>query len=264
MLEVRGLHSGYGRVPVLRGISLSVDPGEIVLVLGPNGAGKSTLLRTISGFIKPQRGAVWLEGRDITGLPPEDVTRRGMRLVLDGHRIFPELTVADNIRLGGAIRSGRPSFDRLTEEVLDMFPALRDKLRSPGRDLSGGQQQMLALAQAFVAQPKVLLCDEPSLGLAHALIPPILGFLERWAGRGTGIVIVEQQIDIALSVAHRAIVIERGEIKLSGTAEELKRDARVQQIYLGLAGAGLGPGDGSERAESRRAGKATEGAGETS
>jgi branched-chain amino acid transport system ATP-binding protein len=234
MLEVSDLHSGYGRVPVLRGVSFTVQPGEILLILGANGAGKSTLLRTVSGFIKPQRGSVRLDGRDITGLQPEALTRLGLRLVLDGHRVFPELTVADNIRLGAAVRKDKPAFDRLSADVLNMFPALREKLHSPARDLSGGQQQMLALAQAFVAQPRVLLCDEPSLGLAQALIPPILAFLKRWAEQGTAIVIVEQQIDIALSVADHAIVIERGEVKMSGSAEELKRDARVQEIYLGL------------------------------
>lgn len=234
MLEVSDLHSGYGRVPVLRGVSFTVRPGEILLILGANGAGKSTLLRTVSGFIRPQRGSVRLDGRDITGLQPEELTRLGLRLVLDGHRVFPELTVTDNIRLGAAVRKDKLAFDRLSAEVLEMFPALREKLRSPARDLSGGQQQMLALAQAFVAQPKVLLCDEPSLGLAHALIPPILAFFKRWAQQGTAIVIVEQQIDIALAVADQAIVIERGEVKMSGSAEELKRDARVQEIYLGL------------------------------
>jgi branched-chain amino acid transport system ATP-binding protein len=234
MLEVRDLHSGYGRVPVLRGVSFTVQPGEILLVLGANGAGKSTLLRTVSGFIKPQRGSVHLDGRDVTGLRPEELTRLGLRLVLDGHRVFPELTVADNMRLGAAVHRRTAALDQRSAEVLDVFPALRAKLRSPARDLSGGQQQMLALAQAFVAQPKVMLCDEPSLGLAQALIPPILAFLKGWAAQGTAIVIVEQQIDIALSVAHRAVVIERGEIKLSGSAQELKRDARVQEIYLGL------------------------------
>ena len=214
MLEVSDLHAGYGRVPVLRGVSFAVRPGEILLILGANGAGKSTLLRSVSGFIKPQRGAVRLDGRDITGLPPEDLTRLGLRLVLDGHRVFPELTVADNIRLGAAVRKDKPAFDRLSAEVLDIFPALREKLRSQARDLSGGQQQMLALAQA--------------------LIPPILAFLKRWAEQGVAIVIVEQQIDIALSVADHAIVIERGEVKLRGSAAELKCDARVQEIYLGL------------------------------
>ena len=232
MPEVSGLHAGYGRVPVLHGIDLAVRPGEIVL--GPNGAGKSTLLRSICGFIKPTQGSVRLDGDDVTGLAPEEITRRGMRLVLDGHRVFPELSVRDNIRLGAAFRGGRPDFEQIAAPALEMFPILREKLLAPARDLSGGQQQMLALAQAFAAQPKVLLCDEPSLGIAQALIPPILEFLRRWAERGTAVVIVEQQIDSALAVADRALILERGEIRLSGTAEDLKRDARVHAIYLGL------------------------------
>lgn len=234
MLEISGLHAGYGRVPVLRGIDLSVAPGEIVLVLGPNGAGKSTLLRSIGGFIKPTAGTVRLDGKDVTGIAPEEITRRGLRLVLDGHRVFPELSVRDNIRLGAAFRGGRPDFEAMAGPALEMFPILRQKLRDPARDLSGGQQQMLALAQAFVAQPRVLLCDEPSLGIAQMLIPPILDFLKRWAALGTAVVIVEQQIDSALAVADRAVIMERGEIRLTGTAAELRRDKRVQAIYLGL------------------------------
>ena len=234
MLEISGLHAGYGRVPVLRGIDLSVAPGEIVLVLGPNGAGKSTLLRSIGGFIKPTAGTVRLDGQDITGLAPEEIPRRGLRLVLDGHRVFPELSVRDNIRLGAAFRGGRPDFEAMAGPALEMFPILRQKLLDPARDLSGGQQQMLALAQAFVAQPRVLLCDEPSLGIAQMLIPPILDFLKRWAALGTAVVIVEQQIDSALAVADRAVIMERGEIRLTGTAAELRQDKRVQAIYLGL------------------------------
>ena len=237
MLEVRNLHSGYGRVPVLHDVSLAVHPGEVVLVLGGNGAGKSTLLRSIAGFIKPTRGAVMLEGRDITGQSPEINARQGLRLILDGHRVFPELSVADNIRLGAAIRPDPGDFESLAGEVLAFFPILRAKLRSAARDLSGGQQQMLALAQAFVARPAVLLCDEPSLGIAQALIPPILEFLKNWAGQGVALLIVEQQIDVALAIADRAVVIERGAITLSGTADELKRDRRVQDIYLGLGAA---------------------------
>ena len=232
MLEVRNLDAGYGRVPVLHDVSLAVRPGEVVLVLGANGAGKSTLLRAIAGFVRPTRGSVTLGGVDITGHSPEDNARRGLRLVLDGHRVFPELSVADNIRLGAAMR--REPFDDLARPVLDFFPILREKLRQPARDLSGGQQQMLALAQAFVARPSVLLCDEPSLGIAQALIPPILEFLKRWAREGVAVLIVEQQIDRALSIADRALVVERGRIGLSGTAEELKRDPRVQEIYLGV------------------------------
>jgi branched-chain amino acid transport system ATP-binding protein len=236
MLEIRDLHSGYGRVPVLRGISLTVAAGELVLVLGANGAGKSTLLRTVAGFLKPYQGSVLLDGQDVTGQSPEDIVHRGMRLVLDGHRVFPELSVADNIRLGAAIAGEKGMFAEKREQVLDMFPVLREKLRQQARDLSGGQQQMLALAQAFVSQPKMLLVDEPSLGLAQMLIPPILAFLRQWATQGTAILIVEQQIDIALSVADRAVVIERGEVKLSGTAAELKANERVREIYLGVTG----------------------------
>lgn len=231
MLEVRGLHAGYGRVPVLRGVDLSVTPGEIVLVIGPNGAGKSTLLRSIAGFIRPSAGDVRLRGESILGSAPEALVGRGLRLVLDGHRVFPELTVADNIRLG---ERDRREAARLTEEVLAVFPVLRQKYRARARDLSGGQQQMLALAQAFVAQPAVLMCDEPSLGIAQALIPPILEFLRGWARQGTAVLIVEQQIAIALAMADRAIVLERGRCVLTGTADELRRDRRVQDIYLGF------------------------------
>jgi branched-chain amino acid transport system ATP-binding protein len=237
MLDVEHLHAGYGRVPVLHDVSLSVQAGEVLLVLGANGAGKSTLLRSIAGFVKPDRGRVRLKGEDITGEPPEENVRRGLRLVLDGHRVFPELTVADNLRLGAAVHRERLEFDALAAPVLDFFPVLREKLRSPARDLSGGQQQMLALGQAFVARPAVLLCDEPSLGLARALIAPILEFIRNWARAGVAVLIVEQQIDLALSFADRALVLERGEITLAGTADALKRDPRVQEIYLGAEGA---------------------------
>ncbi|MGE0733858.1 MAG: ABC transporter ATP-binding protein [Alphaproteobacteria bacterium] len=235
MLEVTGLHSGYGRVPVLRGVDFEAKPGEMLVILGRNGAGKSTLLRTLAGFIKPTDGSVRLGGTNLAGLGPEDIARRGLRLVLDGHRIFPRMSVTDNLKLGGAINANATRVRQLTEEVLALFPILAEKRTSWARDLSGGQQQMLALAQAFIGDPKVLLCDEPSLGLAQALIPPIMAFLKRWAGQGAAIVIVEQQIDLALSVADRVLVMERGEIALRGTASALKDDPKLKQIYLGGA-----------------------------
>lgn len=222
MLEVTQLHSGYANVPVLRNIDLSVKAGQILLVVGENGAGKSTLLRTIGGFIKPDQGSIKLDGREIGGMAPEDVARSGLRLVLDGHRVFPEISVWDNLRLGAAIRPDKAGFNRAVEEIFTVFPVLKDRLNQSARDLSGGQQQMLALGQAFVARPHVLLSDEPSLGLAQALLPPILAFLRRWAESGTAIIIVEQHVDIALSVADRAVVVERGSIKLSCAAHELK------------------------------------------
>ena len=236
MLETRNLHSGYGRVPVLRGINLQLRAGEVLLVLGANGAGKSTLLRTIVGFIKPSSGSVHFDGADVSGRNPEELARLGLRLVLDGHRVFPNLTVADNIRLGAAMHGGGGSFEKLAGPAFEMFPILREKLHDPARDLSGGQQQMVALAQAFASRPKVLLCDEPSLGLAQALVPTILAFLQHWAKSGTAVVIVEQQIGLAISIADKAIVIDRGEEKLSGSAADLRNDPRLQQIYMGDVG----------------------------
>ena len=224
MLEAKDLCSGYGSVPVLRNVSLSVDPGEIILIVGENGAGKTTLLRTLGGFIAPTSGSVRLGDEDITGVPPEFMPDRGLRLVLDGHRVFPELSVLDNLRLGVTRRITKANFERAVAEVFAMFPVLRQNLRVRARDLSGGQQQMLALGQAFVAQPKVLLCDEPSTGLAQALLPVILEFLRRWTRLGTAIVIVEQHIRIALPVADRVLVMERGEITWNSPAAEFERN----------------------------------------
>jgi len=227
MLEAKNISAGYGSVPVLRDVDVAVNKGEIVLIVGENGAGKSTLLRTLGGFIKPERGTVTYNGEDVTGQSPEKLVRKGLRLVLDGHRVFPEISVFDNLRLGAAAKpADKAGFDRAVENILTVFPILKEKLRAYARDLSGGQQQMLALGQAFVAQPTVLLCDEPSTGLAQALLPPILTFLRNWAASGTAIIIVEQHIDIALPVADRAMVIERGQVKLSCAASDLKEQLR--------------------------------------
>jgi branched-chain amino acid transport system ATP-binding protein len=225
MLEVTKLCSGYGNVPVLRNIDLSVKPGEIVLVVGENGAGKSTLLRTIAGFIKPSEGSVRFNNEEVSGQPPEVLVRKGVRLVLDGHRVFPELSTFDNLRLGAVVRGAdrgesKAGFDKAVEEILTVFPILRTKLHNQARDLSGGQQQMLALGQAFLARPSVLLCDEPSTGLAQALLPPIMAFLRKWAESGTAVVIVEQHIEIALPVADRVVLIQRGHVALSCAAAE--------------------------------------------
>lgn len=222
MLEAKELCSGYGSVPVLRNVSLSVDPGETILIVGENGAGKSTLLRTLGGFIKPTSGSIRLGGTDVTGLPPEVMPDMGLRLVLDGHRVFPEISVLDNLRLGATRRVTKAAFDSALADVFTMFPVLRQNLRVRARDLSGGQQQMLALGQAFVSKPNVLLCDEPSTGLAQALLPVILEFLKRWARLGTAIVIVEQHIRIALPVADRVLLMDRGEIKWDSTVAEFE------------------------------------------
>ncbi|MFP1645374.1 ABC transporter ATP-binding protein [Pontitalea aquivivens] len=223
MLEVRNLHAGYGIVPVIEDITLSAKPGEILLIGGENGAGKSTLMRAIAGFNRPTSGQVLLEGQPLQGLAPEVIARRGLRLVLDGHRVFPELSVYDNLRMGAAARPGdRTGFAAAVDEIFAVFPILAEKRRAYARDLSGGQQQMLALGQAFVAQPRVLLCDEPSMGLAQALLPPILSFLRRWAETGTAVVIVEQHLKVTAPYADRAIIIERGKVKLECPADQLE------------------------------------------
>ena len=224
MFEARDLCSGYGSVPVLRSVNLSVDAGQIMLIVGENGAGKTTLLRTLGGFVAPTSGSVMLDGVDLTGLAPETMPDKGLRLVLDGHRVFPEISVLDNLRLGATRRVSKADFATAIEDVFSMFPILKEKLRIHARNLSGGQQQMLALGQAFVAQPKVLLCDEPSTGLAQAVLPTILEFLRRWAQRGTAVVIVEQHIRIALPVADRVLLMERGEVTMNSTAGEFERD----------------------------------------
>lgn len=222
MLEVSNLVAGYGTIPVLREVSLTAKTGEILLIGGENGAGKSTLLRAIAGFNKPDSGTVKLNGESIGGRAPEAIAQAGLRLVLDGHRVFPELSVFDNLRMGAAARRGdRAGFQRAVDEIYSVFPILKDKQRHYARDLSGGQQQMLALGQAFIAQPKVLLCDEPSMGLAQALLPPILAFLRRWAETGTAVVIVEQHLAVTAPYADRAMIIERGVVKFTCAAAEL-------------------------------------------
>ncbi|MEO3388843.1 ABC transporter ATP-binding protein [Mesorhizobium sp. CAU 1741] len=224
MLEVRNLYAGYGSVPVIEGVSLEAKPGEILLIGGENGAGKSTLMGAIAGFNKPTGGEVLLEGRPLQGLAPEVIAKSGLRLVLDGHRVFPELSVYDNLRMGvAARRSGdRAGFALSVEEIYAVFPILKEKHRQYARDLSGGQQQMLALGQAFIAQPKVLLCDEPSMGLAQALLPTILAFLRKWAESGTAVVVVEQHLSVTVPYADRALIVERGQVKFTCPASELE------------------------------------------
>ncbi len=236
MLEVKNLYAGYGTVPVIEDVSLTVSPGEILLIGGENGAGKSTLMRAIAGFNKPNRGEVLLDGRPLQGMAPEQIARAGLRIVLDGHRVFPELSVYDNLRMGAAARPGdRAGFADSVEEIYAVFPILKEKEKLYARDLSGGQQQMLALGQAFIAQPKVLLCDEPSMGLAQALLPSILAFLRKWAQSGTAVVVVEQHLAVTAPYADRAMIVERGQVKFSCPAAEL--DARLNAPVAGTPGA---------------------------
>jgi branched-chain amino acid transport system ATP-binding protein len=232
MLSVRDMHSGYGRVPVLRGVDLEVEPGELVLLLGPNGAGKTTLLRTVAGFISPQSGTIALNGEEVGGRKPEVVARRGLRLVLEGHRVFPELTVADNLRLGQLALRDRDSYESRLGAIREIFPVLDQKLGAHAKDLSGGQQQILALAQGFVGDPKVLLCDEPSFGIAQSLVPSILRFLRGLADQGVAVVVVEQLAESALAVADRVVVLRRGSVVAEGPAREFEGEGRLKSLFL--------------------------------
>lgn len=234
MLTVDKVSAGYGRVPVLDQVSLHVDRGEVLVLVGPNGAGKTTLAKCIAGFVTPTAGAISFDSRRIDGLRPERLVQQGVRLVLEGHRVFPELTVADNLRLGRIALRDAADFAQRRDDALELFPILREKLRRPARELSGGQQQLLVLAQAFIGEPRLLLCDEPSLGVAQRLIPEIMAALREMAGRGMSIVVIEQVLTPALQVADRVIVLNRGAVAAEGLPTEFSRN-RLQALFMGDA-----------------------------
>lgn len=240
MLQVEGLSAGYDRMTVLRDVSLELEPGQLVLLLGPNGAGKTTLLSTMSGLIKPKSGTVRVGGTPISGWAPERVARQGVRLVMQGHRVFPETTVEDNIRLGqiNLSRGRRRPEKEIFDEAFDVFGILGEKRKQPARDLSGGQQQMLALVQAWAARPDYMLCDEPSMGLALALVPEILTFLKRRTDDGMGVLLVEQSIDQPLRFADRVLVMRQGEIRFAEDIADVTGVDQLVQEMLGGASVG--------------------------
>ncbi len=223
------IDAGYGRVQILHGVSVSVARGDIVALIGPNGAGKSTLLRAATGMIKATRGAVRLDGRDLTGAATETIARAGVAHVPEGRRLFPGLTVRDNLRLGG----WRARNEDLSA-VLTLFPPLKERLGQVAGSLSGGEQQMCAIARALMGRPDFLLIDELSLGLAPVIVELIMSRLTEVAAEGTGVLLVEQDAGHALELAQRAYVLENGQIVLSGKARELADDPRVQAAYLGV------------------------------
>jgi branched-chain amino acid transport system ATP-binding protein len=230
-LEVRGLVAGYGRIEALHGVDLRLAPGQLVALVGANGAGKTTLLRAISGLIRTQRGAVSLFGSDISSHTPERRVRAGLSQVLEGRQVFGPLSVQDNLLLGGYSRAaGRE--DRL-EQMYRLFPVLREKRQLPAGSLSGGQQQMLAIARALMSDPKVLLLDEPSMGLAPLLVREIFDVVVRLKDKGVPILLVEQNARAALSIADFGYVLETGTIAISGPARELLQDEAVTSSYLG-------------------------------
>lgn len=235
MLKVVDLKVAYGRVEALHGVTISVQQGEVVTIIGANGAGKSTLLRAICGVLIPRAGSIEFDGEDVTLLDSPHMIRRGVAMVPEGRHVFPEMTVRENLDLGAYYRRDdtamRSDFDR----VLALFPILKERLNSPGGLLSGGQQQMVALGRALMSRPRLLLLDEPSLGLAPTIVQQLGRVIRELNGAGTTVLLVEQNARMALRLAHRAYVLSTGLVARTGTGDELLHDPTVRDMYLGGA-----------------------------
>jgi branched-chain amino acid transport system ATP-binding protein len=233
MLEVDKISVYYGNIAAVKDLSLIVEQGEIVTLIGSNGAGKSTTLRTVSGLLKPRTGAMRFLGRPITGVPAHEIVRLGIAQSPEGRRIFPKMTVAENLDLGAFLRKDKARIAEDQERMLELFPRLRERYAQKAGTLSGGEQQMLAVARALMTQPKLLLLDEPSMGLAPVLVDVIFATIRRIREAGTTVLVVEQNARAALSVADRAYVLESGTIKLAGPARDLRNDPEIAKAYLG-------------------------------
>jgi len=236
MLELEDLRAGYGNIEALHGISLSVAEGEIVTLIGANGAGKTTTLMTISGCVRARAGAIRFRGRDISGLPPHEIVALGLVHSPEGRKIFPRLTVAENLEMGAFTRRDPDGIAADQNRVFELFPILGERRRQPGGTLSGGEQQMLAIARALMARPKLLLLDEPSLGLAPLVVSRIFEVIRELNREGATILLVEQNAQMALKAAHRGYVLETGTIAMADAADKLLADPRVRSAYLGDAG----------------------------
>jgi branched-chain amino acid transport system ATP-binding protein len=241
MLEVSNLKAAYGQVQVLHGVSLSVPKGQVVTLIGSNGAGKTTTMRAISGMLRPSGGAITLGGKDITGLPSHQIARHGLAHSPEGRRVFPAQSVRDNLLLGAFSRltmgGGRPRGDIEgdLDQALDLFPRLRERQSQLAGTLSGGEQQMLAMARALMLKPEVLLLDEPSMGLAPILVEEVFHIIGRLKEQGITMLLVEQFAAAALAVADYGYVLENGNIAVHGPAEQLRNDPKVREAYLGAA-----------------------------
>jgi branched-chain amino acid transport system ATP-binding protein len=234
LLEVSGIDVFYGRVQAVRGATLEVDTGEIVALIGSNGAGKTTTLRTISGLLHPTRGTIKFSGKDITNLPPQKIVDLGICQSPEGRRLFARMSVLDNLRMGAYTRKDAAGVKKDMDRVFELFPRLKERLHQTAGTLSGGEQQMCAMGRALMAKPKMLMLDEPSLGLAPILIETIFQIVREINAQGTPVLLVEQNATKALEVAHRAYVLETGVIVKSGTGRELLASEDVQKAYLGM------------------------------
>jgi len=233
-LEVVGISASYGGVPAIIDVSLKVEPGKIVTMIGANGAGKSTTIKCICGLVKPIKGTVRLFGEDVTGLTPDRLVRRGLSVVPEGRRLFTEMTCRENLELGAYTRNDRREIHRDMERVLTLFPDLRNRLSTAAGRFSGGQQQMVAVARALMSHPKVLLLDEPTIGLGPAVVESIAELIVEISKHGVDIVLVEQNAEMALSIADRAYILEGGRVVAEELAATLAQSEEVQKAYLGI------------------------------
>ena len=232
-LEIRDLHVSYGGIRALKGIDLTVEEGQIVTLIGANGAGKSTTLRAISGLQKPQSGSILYGGEELVGLPAKEIVRRGIIHVPEGRRVFPDMTVAENLKIGAFLRKDKDDIASDMDYVYSLFPRLKERSWQPAGTLSGGEQQMLAVGRALMSRPKVLMMDEPSLGLAPLIVKDIFSIIRRVNADGITVLLIEQNANAALRIADYGYVLETGVIALTGTGEELLRNESVREAYLG-------------------------------
>jgi branched-chain amino acid transport system ATP-binding protein len=233
LLEIKDLWIHYGRAEAIKGISMEVEEGSIVTLIGANGAGKTTTLRTISGLKRPTSGEVWYQGKRIDSLPPHEIVRRGITHVPEGRQLFCTLSVLQNLEMGGFLLKRRGDFKKNLESLLEHFPALKARIKNPATDLSGGEQQMVAVARALMSNPKVVLMDEPSLGLSPLMVNEVAGIITQINKTGVTIVLVEQNARMALRLAKTAYVLEVGTIALKGAAKVIAKDEYVTKAYLG-------------------------------
>src|ERR671912_576354 len=233
LLEIENLHSYYGNIHALRGISLTVEEGEVVTLIGSNGAGKTTTLRSINGILPPKRGKIVFDGEEIQGTPAHDMISKGISQSPEGRKIFYRMTVMENLEMGAYHRSDRAGIREDMDRVFELFPRLQERVKQEAGTMSGGEQQMLAIGRALMSRPKLLLLDEPSMGLAPVLVERIFQIIEEINKQGTTILLVEQNANVALEIATRGYVLESGEIVNASSAEELRQDPKVREAYLG-------------------------------
>ncbi len=234
VLEVQGLSVKYGIVPAVDGVSFSVKKGTIATIVGSNGAGKSTIMKALTGLIKPHKGSIRFLGDDISGVAPDSLVERGLVLVPEGRRLFKDMTVRENLEIGAYRERNKTAIKEYLDEVLERFPALKTRLSARAGSLSGGQQQMVAVGRAMMARPKMLLLDEPTIGLAPAIVDDIAQIILDIAAQGVNVMLVEQNAEMALEIATHAFIIERGQIMLEGPAHELAESEQVRKAYLGI------------------------------